>query len=282
MSIETLKTTEGLRDLLWRLQFREADWHGPEVRDLLEFTTEKYAGLATKYGFEPQEAASAAFEILVTRPELESDDPWGMLTRALHLTFIYRSRADGLLCSTDDARRGEFTPFHDPERFCDHDPQWHTYVHALQVDFPAPFGPDEDEPDQDPDPDGTPTSALRAREGTVQVFRALGWPADVARSGVAYVCSRLEEAGDRHRAHEYLRRDRFACVYLDITQQQWLIMLRVILGHLHPDRRYTNAGRGVLLLLALGFTIADIVCMPEFENARSPGVDTRWRGADHE
>lgn len=282
MSIESFKTAEGLRELLWRLQFREADWHGLEMRALLEFTMEKYAALAAKYGYEPEEVASAAFEILVSRPELESDDPWGMLTRALHLTFIYRHRADGLLCSTDTARRGELASFHDPDRFCDHDPQWHTYLHALHVGVHTPANSDEQVPGKYAAPNGRPTSALQAREDAVNVFITLGWPPDVARSGVEYVCARLEQSGNRPRAHEYLRRDRFALSYLDVDQRHWLAMLRVLLGHLDPDRQNTNAGRGVLLLLVLGFTADDIVQMPEFENTLRPAARTLTTGAGHE
>ena len=71
----------------------------------MSYAMEKYGALARKYGYEPVEAAIAAFEAMHTRAVRVAEDPWAVVTRAVELTLIYDQRADGLLCSNHQARR---------------------------------------------------------------------------------------------------------------------------------------------------------------------------------
>ena len=80
---------------------------------------EKYAGLAHKYGLEPTDAAAAAFEVMRMRSTRVAEDPWAVVTHAVELTLIYESRAEGLLCSTGQARKTAGLDYHDAQRFAD-------------------------------------------------------------------------------------------------------------------------------------------------------------------
>lgn len=270
-------TSEGLRALLHRLHFGYADWrHGREAEDLMGYTMEKYGALARKHGLEPAEAATAAFEVMRTRAVRNAADPWAVVTRAVQLTLMYDARADGLLCSTARARRSENAEFHDAERFGERETPIYEYHPAFQVDLPLDLG--EDEPDDDAD---EPTKALVALDRTVDVFVGLGWPRETARAGIEYVCNRLMRTDSRLNAFEYLRRDRHAQVLLDMDQRCWLSMLRAVLGNQHRDRAQTNAGRGVLLLLLIGYEVEDVAAMPDIARAVASGARALVPGGRH-
>lgn len=66
-------------------------------------------------------------------------------------------------------------------------------------------------------------------------------------------------SGNRGTAFEALRRDRHAQAMLDVDQRAWLVLLRVILGNQHPDRRHTSSGRGILLRLVIGDQPEDLL-----------------------
>ncbi len=292
-------TTEGLRLMLVRLRYRSDGWsHDPEASDLMSYAMEKYGALARKYGYEPVEAAIAAFEAMHTRAVRVAEDPWAVVTRAVELTLVYDQRADGLLCSNHQARREVDIERHDAERFSDREAELVEFHPAFAIPAPQDFidfdsiavpqndgnEDDADDPvvlgEEDDDAD-EPTNAWFAVDDAVDVFVALRWPEDVTRNAIEYICTRLMRSGNRKTAFEALRRDRYAHALLDVNQRAWLVFLRVILGNQHPDRRHTSAGRGMLLRLVIGDTpedlLADKVLVAEIASIRQP-VQVRTAG----
>jgi hypothetical protein len=90
---------------LVRLRYASDGWsHDPEASDLMSYEMEKYGALARKYGYEPVEAAIAAFDVMHTRAVRVAEDPWAVVTHAVELTLIYDNRADG--SSVPTSRRG--------------------------------------------------------------------------------------------------------------------------------------------------------------------------------
>jgi len=266
--------SEGLRLLLVRLRYSGSEgWRSdPEAADLMAFAMEKYAALAHKHGYEPVEAAIAAFGAMRTRAVRVADDPWAVVTRAVELTLIYERRAEGLLCSTHQARREAAPERHDAERFSDRDVDLVAFHSAFAIDAPQ----DSLDLDEENDKEGEdePTNAYFAVDDAVAVFASLRWPEDVARTAVEYICSRLMRSGNRETAFEALRRDRHAQALLDVDQRAWLVFLRAILGNQHPDRRCTAAGRGILLRLLIGESAEDLLedraLVAEIANIRQP------------
>lgn len=271
-------TTEGLRLMLVRLRYASDGWsNDPEASDLMCYAMDKYRGLARKYGYEPAEAAIAAFEAMHTRAVRVADDPWAVVTRAVELTMIYDNRADGLLCSNQQARRDMDVERHDAQRFCDHETSLIDHHPAFAI--PAPQDEIDFEqlmasPYEDDDDDEEPTNAWFAVDDAVEVFVALHWPEDIARNAIEYICTRLMRAGNRRTAFEALRRDRYPHALFDVDQDAWLVFLRVVLGNQHPDRRETSAGRGMLLRLLIGDQpedlIADRALVGEIASIRQP------------
>lgn len=254
-------TAEGLRLLLVRLHYsgRGAWRDDVEATELMEFCMTKYAALAHKHGFDPADAATAAFEVMRTRSVRTAGDPWAVVTRAVQVTLIYDARAQGLLCSTHQARRSAISAHHDAERFSDREASLADFHPAFQVpaeqdtlDFEV------EQPDNNVD-NPAPTGADEAVEGAVVVFTSLGWPPETTRSGIEYVCARLIEAGSRPSAFESLRRDRHARAFLDLDQTSWLALLRAVLGNQHPDHVHTSTGRGMLLRLMIGSGPAELL-----------------------
>ena len=133
MTAPTFATAEGLRLLLLDLAYagRRAWQTSPEAAELMTYTMEKYAGLAHKHGFEPTDAAVAAFEVMRMRSTRVAEDPWAVVTHAVELTLIYESRAEGLLCSTGQARKTAGLDYHDAERFADRDSEIADYHPAF-------------------------------------------------------------------------------------------------------------------------------------------------------
>lgn len=251
-------TSEGLRLLLVRLRYSgRRGWRtDPDATALMSYAMEKYGALARKHGYEPAEAAIAAFDAMRTRPVRVAEDPWAVVTHAVELTLFYDRRAEGLLCSTPQARRESDGQWHDAMRFCDHESELANFHPALAIEAPQDaIELDED----DPDAADEPRNAYFAVDDAVAVFVALRWPEEVARTAIEYICSRLMRSGNRATAFEGLRRDRHAHALLDVGQAEWLVFLRVILGNQHPDRRHTSAGRGMLLRLVIGDQPEDLL-----------------------
>ncbi|MFT4083938.1 MAG: serine/arginine repetitive matrix protein 2 [Nocardioides sp.] len=267
---------EGLRAILRRLdQAGPQSWRqDPEAAELMRYAMDKYGALARKHHLEPEDAAVAAFEVMRTQSARNARDPWAVVTRAVYVTLVAEERANGLLCSTHQARRPHVSVHHDAERFSERDVALIDYHPALQAGLGSAL---EDGPNEDDEP----TNAFFALDDTVEVFVELGWPQEVARNGVEYICTRLARSEDRQGAFEALRRDHYALAMLDINQRVWLAMLRTVLGNQNPDRTKTNAGRGVLLLLLTGYDLADVLDMPEITRSVLSVADAVVAGGAH-
>ena len=241
----SFRTPEGLRALLERLH---DDGKGAWRRDvdvaaLMEYTAGRYASLARKHGLDPWEAASAAFDAMRTPAVRNAEDPWAVVTRAVQVTLIAEERGNGLLCSTHQARRPQYSGFHDPERFSDRENPLTDYHEALQV---APAGEDENESDDEV------SGVVRAVEDAIRLLALLDWPEQTARAAVEHICTRLGDAPSRASAAESLRRDPHARAVLDLSSTSWNALLRAILGNPDPDQAHTAVGRGVLYRLLVG------------------------------
>lgn len=236
---------EGLRAVLVRLHDAgPGAWREDrEAAALMAFAADRYAALARKYGLEPADAAVAAFEAMQNASTRTADDPWAVVTVAVRITLIAEHRAQGLLTSTDRARRANYSVFHDAERFCDRQIALADYHPALHAPSDHACHDDAGE-------------GLWVVEHTTRLLMLLGWPAAATWTCVEYLCARLADIGDRHAAYETLRRDKALRAQLDLPHQTWIGLLRVTLGH--P----TGIGRlrhGVLARLLVGDTLADLL-----------------------
>ncbi|TSD62434.1 hypothetical protein [Aeromicrobium piscarium] len=248
---EDYTSSEGLRALLCRLHAAgPGAWQDDQTAaDLMAYAADKYAALARKHQLDPWEAATAAFEAMQYRSTRKAADPWAMVTHAVRVTCIFEERGQGMLCSTQQARRRHFSVFHDAERFSDREiplSEWHPVFHVT------------DEPDLDEDAGGDAAAAGRkgmsataAVEETIALFTEWGWPAATARTAIEHVCGVLARAGSRQTAYESLRRDQHARALLDLPTKSWSALLRILLGHPHPAYAATDTGRGVLLRLLI-------------------------------
>lgn len=242
-------TGEGLRTLLTRLHNagREAWRTDTDVAALMDYTATKYAPLARKHGLDAWEAASAAFDVMRTPSVLRANDPWGVITRAVQITCIAEARANGMLCSTHQARRPHYSVFHDAERFSDRENPLTDYHPAFHH-----HDPDDRQSNHVSDIDGESVLAVSAVADTIALFTALGWPASTVKASVEYICQRLARAGNRATAFEALRRDKHARALLDLPAPSWHGLLRTVLGNPEPVYVGTSLGRGVLLRLLIG------------------------------
>lgn len=240
---KTFRDSEGLRTLLARLQADGGiNWRTDrEASELMQYAAERYAALARKHGLDPWEAAAAAYDAMRAPSTLRADDPWAIVTRAVQVTCIAEERAQGLLCSVHQARRPKVSVHHDAQRFSDREHELPDYHPAFRT---TPVDAQIEEPAQ--------LEVNAAVEDAVMLFVLLGWPADRARCGVEYICSRLADAPSRPSAYESLRRDYPARALLDVPQQAWMAMLRTLLGFCDPVQAHTSAGRGILLRLLIG------------------------------
>ncbi|WP_310964115.1 serine/arginine repetitive matrix protein 2 [Nocardioides terrisoli] len=244
----SFETSRGLRRLLTRLRvFGAHAWEqDPEARELMVFAAKKYAALAVKHHLDPSAGAAAAFEAMRTYAVRTADDPWAVVTMAVKATLIAEERANGLLCSVDRARRPEVSQHHDVRRFCDTEADLPNFLPTLTVE---PFNLDE----------APPTGAYEAVDATIDLFTALGWPRDTATCALDFITSRLSECGSRPKTHAALRRDRTARALLDIDQEAWSTVLRIILGNPNPDEFCTTDGHGVLLRLLIGDPVSELL-----------------------
>jgi len=256
MNLPAVATAEGLRLLLLDLAYAgPRAWQtSPEAAELMTYTMDKYSVLAHKYGLEPTDAAAAAFEVMRMRSTRVADDPWAVVTHAVELTLIYESRAEGLLCSSGQARKTAGLDYHDAERFADRDSELADYhpafhFHATMAD---PYATKPENPEVEP------TNAFFALDDAVRLFVELGWRHRDARLGLEYIAARLDRCGDPRKAYVSLRRDGNGPGWLDLDQDGWLTMLRAMLGDPHIDYVDTDRGRGILLRLCSGEGLDDL------------------------
>jgi hypothetical protein len=212
----------------------------PDVPTLFRYCQDKYAALARRNGQSPQDAATAAFEVLAVPSILDADDPWGVVTTAVQRTLQAQDRAHRLLCSTDQARRLMHSGDHDIARFCDLDPDSNLPGAVERMALLAP--PDEAADDvrmstsasvASTGSSGAGMTVLDVRVGLITVrtvLTATGWPVDVSRVGVDYACERLLVAGNPVTAFEYLRRDVTPLHLLGLDHRTWVRLCRVLLG----------------------------------------------------
>lgn len=250
MNEPTYATAEGLRLLLLDLAYAgpRAWENDPDAAELMAYTMDKYGALAHKYGMEPNDAAIYAFEVMSARATRVAEDPWAVITHAVHLSLVYESRARGLLCSTQQARHTSGTDYHDAERFSERDEELANYHRAFHVEDDLRAIEDQRQESVEDEP----TNAYFALDEAVTFFVELGWPHRTARLGLEYIAARLIRTGTRLSAFESLRRDGNGPALLDIDHQAWLSVLGGVLGNQHPDRTHTSAGRGILLRLMSG------------------------------
>ncbi len=194
-------------------------------------------------------------------------DPWAATTRAVQVALIYDERANGLLCSTHQARRAEISAHHDAERFGDHETSLLDYHPAFHV--PA----EVDEPDEIEKGRHTVT-VHDAFEMTVNLFTSLGWPEHAIRHAITYVASRLMDSGNRVTTHEGLRKDRLALRSLDLTQSSWTALLTTVLGNPRPDYEHTRLGHGIWYRFLLGEISADLLDEDDLVRAISASAPT--------
>lgn len=254
MSLDVTAPSD-LRMLLTELHYAgTAAWReDPDAAALMEHATRKYAALAHKHGLAPEDAGYAAFNVLRTDAVRFAHDPWAVVTRAVQISLIAEERANGLLCSTHQARRAEVSANHDAERFSDRETSILDYHPAFQV--PA----EVDLIDTDADPAEPRITVAEAFEMTAKLFIALDWPEQAIRHAVGYIAARLVESGNRVTAHETLRKDRLALVALDLTQPTWSTLLTVVLGNPHADHEHTRLGHGIWWRLLVGEAPADLL-----------------------
>lgn len=276
---EDYTTGEGLRVLLTRLHETgpHAWTHDPVAAELMRFAADKYRALAHKYGLDAWEAASAAFDVMRMASTRRADDPWAVITHAVRITCIAENRAQGLLCSTHQARRPHISMFHDAERLSERE------EHPLPDYHPA-FHVHDRHPGDDPEPAdveparGTTTSVGVAVEYAITLLTKLEWPPAVARAAVEHVCGALEKAGSRQTAYENLRRDRHARALLDIPGRSWTALLKALLGNPHPSLAATTTGRGILLRLLIGESPAALLRDDDLVLTLSLASPARRRG----
>lgn len=258
---EEFTTSAGLRALLRRLhEAGERAWAAdPVAAELMRFAAEKYGALARKHGLDPWEAASAAFDVMRTRSARDAHDPWGVVTHAVRITCIAEERAQGLLCSTHQARRPHISAFHDAERISDRETPLPEYHPAFQVTDPEPdtdaAGGDAGNGSGGGGGVQASMSASSAMEDAIALVTMLGWEPATARASVEHICGALAKAGAQHTAYENLRRDQYARALLDLPARSWTGLLKALLGNPHPGLAATSAGRGVLLRLLIGETL---------------------------
>lgn len=241
-------TAEGLRRLLVRLRVSgPRAWEDdPEAHELMVYAAHKYEALALKHHCDPTAGAAAAFEAMRTYAVRTAADPWAVVTQAVKVSLIAEERADGLMCSVDQARRPEVSRHHDVRRFCDTEADLPNLLPALAVE---PVDSDE----------SAPTGAYEAVDAAIELFVALGWPRDAATCALDYIAARLVESGSRARTHAALRRDHTARALLDIPQSAWSTVLRIVLGNPNPDAACTEEGHGILLRLLIGHPVAELL-----------------------
>lgn len=145
------------------------------------------------------------------------------------------------------ARRPHVSSFQDPDRFS-------TRAYPIVDDHPVLATIDEQHSRLETAEHIAP-SVLTDISGAIELLVLLGWPADIAQSGVEQICDALIRTGARSSAFEVLGRDKQVRVLLDIPITSWMVLLRAMLGYPEPMYAATNVGRGVLMRLIIGETV---------------------------
>lgn len=250
----TFTTSDGLRALLRRFAdpADHASWACSEGDALARYCVHRFAPLARKYRQPVEDAAAYAFEVMCQPGLLDAVDPWAVVTTGVKRSVVAAFTGDSLLCGDRAARHA--VDVHDPHRISDRD--WtfleshlvtdasDDHLHAARPTKAGDVAPDELD---------------RVLEDTARLLQALGWRIEEARIVLEYVSRRVETTGTTTRAFEYLRHDHIARGRFNLPQDAWTTLLLVLLGSPDPDRSLTPGGRGILLRLLAGCTVADLL-----------------------
>lgn len=210
---------EGLRALLTRLYEQDSWRTDPDVPGLLGFARSKYARLARKWDRDPDEAVSAAFEVMRGRSARAARDPWALITDAVVKAMKSEAHAEWLMISPARARHPSLIVHERPVRAGEHE--------EFLYDLAAP------EPDDGDDDIGWLSERLTG------FLVGLGWPVEVAHACVDYILDRLAQADRRESAYDALRRDITLLAQYELPRASWLTLLRALLGQpSQPDRPY--------------------------------------------
>lgn len=245
---ERFTDSEYLRRVLMRLLIKGSEaWRtDPEAEELLLFAIERFSSLCIKYGLEPDDAGSAAFEAMRNPSVVFGHDPWAVIVHAVRTTLAAWEFANDALCSVETARRGGLSGCC-PVRFSDRENQVWEY-HPSFIDT----GDDDEE---------SPYEGLTLREQAEQLtslFHAQGWPAEETLTAIEVILHRLADAGSRPAAYEQLRREKRWRVITELPAESWTGLLRLLLGNPTDWAGVSDKGRGILLRVALGETIEDL------------------------
>jgi hypothetical protein len=268
-TVEGFGDTGRLRRLLRRLndQGVVALRDDPELDALLRFGTRRYSALARKHGRPVEDAGAAVFHAILGGTVAEADDPWAVITTAVKITLSTEQYAEAVLCSESQARRSRMRGLHDTARFCEIDPvvgDWHP---AFRVDPEYSFdtGPDTGNGNSDSPGGGSGVvfcgwDVENALGGVREIFTVLGWPESVVAVGLDWICDQLNRTMSRTAVIEAGRKDATVSAVLGIPRKSWLVLLKVVAGSADPVFARTRRGRGVLIRLLVGETVADILC----------------------
>lgn len=245
---EDFRTSEDLRCVLCRLDEEGPDaWvHDRVAAELMAYVCQRYAGLASKRGLDPWEAASAAFDVMRTRAVREARDPWAVVTRGADHLHLRGTRPRTAVLRPPGppgphlrARRsGAVHRSHVPARGRPSGVRHHRRRIGQLAGS---------------EPESSTADVEAAVEDAIELLVLLGWPPETARGGVEHVCDALVRMGSRGSAFETLRHDAHACALLDVPPRSWRALLRALLGS--PSSATTSADRGVLVRLLIGETI---------------------------
>lgn len=216
----------------------------------MRYTAVRYRPLAQKYGLDPWEIASAAFEVMLAPSTRKARNPWAVVTRAVQITCGVEIRAAGMLVSSGKVRHtSRIAGFHDAIRFAERE-HLADYHPAFAVN---PATDDENS-------DGDRSRVARALSETVELFASTGWDAVLVADCVEHLAYRLADLTSRSNAVEVLRRDHTVSVLLGIPPKSWAALLRIVLGHPYHKHAGTPTGDGVLLRLLNGEPLDSLRC----------------------
>ena len=229
-SVPGFTGTEGLRALLIRLHERGSWRTDPEVPCLLAFVRSRFERLARKWDRDPDEAVSAAFEVMRTASALTARDPWGLVTDAVVKAVKSEAHAEWLMISPARARHPSLITHERPVRAGEHE--------EFLYDLAAP------EPENGDDDIGWISNRLTG------FLIGLDWPEEIARASVDYVLDRLIRTERWEGAFDALRRDITMLAQYELPRASWLTLLRALLGQPGQQGRPHRKGMIAKLLEA--------------------------------
>lgn len=200
---------EGLRTLLaWLHEAGSQGWSSPVATRLLRFAQDRYAPLARSWNRPVEDAAAAAFEVMIAGSTLRARDPWAVVTRPVELSLAADAHADRMLISAEHARRPDRRPARVPARTGEH-------TEALTaLAQPAPAAPHED----------------RVVATCAVVLAVAGWPVDLAVDVIWWLADRIADLGSQESALDTLRRDNLMPRRFGLTSEQWAALLHALVG----------------------------------------------------